>query len=295
MIPPLTILAAVDFSEPSRVALAFAARLARQCGAQLHVLHAEDPLLCRAARIRGIDLTRETREELAAFATTAAPAGDWQPLTHVLGGPAVEVICNFASREKADLLVLGMHGMSGAQRAIFGSTTEGVLRHAEVPVLAVPATWKPPHADGADLRGIGPVIAAVDFSPPSLAAAAAAARLARTLSTSLEVIHVVADLQVPTRWQAHAEAAARERMELARRDLTAALHGVPLDVPLQVHVESGRVPEAVAAEAAPIGSRHPLLVLGRRTHAQRGLGPGATAYRVLTQVKVPVLMYQPEA
>ena len=74
--PPRSILAAVDFSEPSRVALEFATRLANQCQATLHVLHVEDPLPAAAARVGHVDLLRETREGLARFtAGTAAAAG----------------------------------------------------------------------------------------------------------------------------------------------------------------------------------------------------------------------------
>lgn len=68
MTRPRSILAAVDFSDASRVALQFAARLAHQCQAELHVLHAEDPLLNAAARHHGIDLSSETREELETLA-----------------------------------------------------------------------------------------------------------------------------------------------------------------------------------------------------------------------------------
>src|SRR5436190_9153822 len=54
MIPPRAILAAVNFSDTARVALAFAARLAQHCGAELHVLYAENPLLDAAADHAGI-------------------------------------------------------------------------------------------------------------------------------------------------------------------------------------------------------------------------------------------------
>ena len=46
MFPPHRVLAAIDFSEASRVALRMAARLAAHCDSELHVLYAEDPLLC---------------------------------------------------------------------------------------------------------------------------------------------------------------------------------------------------------------------------------------------------------
>src|SRR5262249_19448682 len=57
MIPPRAVLAAVSFSDTSRVELVLAARLARHCGADLHVLYVEDPLVDAAARRAGIDLT----------------------------------------------------------------------------------------------------------------------------------------------------------------------------------------------------------------------------------------------
>src|SRR5688572_20374131 len=106
MIPPRSILAAVDFSEPSRVAFEFAARLSRQCGATLHVLYVENPLLTAAARAEGIDLTRDTREELTRF--TALAIGHSTLHQHVVTGEAPRAICDIAQREQVDLIVLGM-------------------------------------------------------------------------------------------------------------------------------------------------------------------------------------------
>jgi len=79
MIPPKVVLAAVDFSESSRRALTFAARLARHADARLHVVHAQDPLLANAARAAGVDIDAETRAELSTFMQNAPPAGDWSP------------------------------------------------------------------------------------------------------------------------------------------------------------------------------------------------------------------------
>jgi nucleotide-binding universal stress UspA family protein len=136
MLPPRVILAAVDFSEPSRVALGCAARLARHTGAALHVLHAEDQMLAAAARHAGVDLAGETRDELKAFTRAALPPGDWAPVYHVVGGNGVEVICDIARRERADVIVVGMHGMSGAERGgAPGSIAYRVLTTAEVPLL----------------------------------------------------------------------------------------------------------------------------------------------------------------
>jgi len=290
MIPPRTILAAVDFSDTSRTALAFATRLATQTGAALHVLHAEDPLLKEAARRTGVDLNKESREELRRVIETTPPTAPGEPHLHVVNGPAVEVIVHIAIRENADLVVVGSHGMSGAERLMFGSTTEGVLRRASVPILVVPRGWTPPRPDTADLSGMGPVIAAVDFTEPAIAAGAAACELAAVLSTSVEIAHVVPDLPVLERWRPHADAAIPQRTCAARRELDSILRCLHAKVPLQVHVLSGGVARSLADIAAPAGDRHPILVLGRKVERSGGT-PGAIAYRVLSLADVPVLVH----
>ena len=99
MLPPRAILAAVDFSESSRTALTLAARMAQHCGAALHVLHAEDPLLFASAAARDIDLTAQTRDELNQFVASSPPAADLSPCCAVVSGSPVPVILDIAQRE----------------------------------------------------------------------------------------------------------------------------------------------------------------------------------------------------
>jgi nucleotide-binding universal stress UspA family protein len=289
MIPPTRVLAAIDFSDASRVALTMAARLARQAGAELHVVYAIDPLLAAGAKSAGIDLARESREELQAF-TFAAVAGQTAH-HHCVDGPAAAVIGTTATREGADLVVLGAHGMSGLARVAFGSTTEAVLRHAPVSVLVVPDSWRPPHADGPDLRGTGPIVAGVDFSPASIEAARAGARLASALQTSLELVHVVRARPVLARWMPHSDAALRQEIELGRRNLAAETDRLEAQAPVQVRVESGSVAEQLAEAATTSDGRHPILVLGRRARTEAGYAPGEIAYRALMLARVPVLLH----
>jgi nucleotide-binding universal stress UspA family protein len=293
MIPPKVVLAAVDFSESARRALTFAARLARHAGARLHVVHAQDPLLANAARAAGVDIDAETRAELSVFMQRAYPAGDWSPFQEVADGPAVTVVCDTAERVNADVIVVGAHGMSGIGRLMFGSTTEGMLREADHSVFVIPDSWLPPRADADDLSGAGPVIAAVEPAPAAFAAARAARDLATLLGTSLELRHVVPAASVLSRWSGHADAAQRQRLDEARARLkdAAALRDFSPDT---IDVTSGPVAEQLAEAARERGSRRPLLVLGRRTRAERGGTPGSTAVRVLTLAEVPVLMYLPD-
>jgi nucleotide-binding universal stress UspA family protein len=291
MLPPRSILAAVDFSGPSRVALEFAARLANHCQSTLHVLHVEDALLAAAATTHGIDLSRETREELARFTASVALAGDWTPLHHhVVSGQATSTICDIAAREQVDLLVVGMHGMSGPMRALFGSTTEGVLRQADTPIFVVPDSWTAPDPGARDLSGVGPVIAAIECSYAAMAGVAAAARLASTLKTSMSAIHVVADPQVLDRWRPHADIVVTQETVKARTEIAVALAGLKTDVDIPLRIEAGSVADRLTAAAHAAGP-HPILVLGRHSRGSRRGAPGATAYRVLGLAKVPVLVY----
>lgn len=292
MIPPRAILAAVDFSDTSRVALILAARLARHCGAELHVLHAEDPLLNAAADHAGIDLAGETDEELQRFIAGAWPAAQCSPRSHVIAGAAVDVILALAHEHRADLVVVGSRGMSGAEKLVFGSTTEGLLRRADVSVLVAPAGWMPPHPDALDLSGLGPLVAAVDLSDdPSVAAAKAACTLASVLGTSVEIVHVVPAMAVLGRWRAHADAAVRDRVAAAGQELELLIRGLGCSVPVEMRVEAGAVPNRLAEAAGPARDRTPILVLGKKAPGSKGAAPGTIAYRVLSLATVPILMH----
>ena len=290
MFPPRVVLTAVDFSDPSRTALAFAARLARHCESTLHVVHAIDPVLAAGADTSQIDIVAETRDELGRFMAATLAADGAAVATHAVRGAAVEVVRDIAEREQADVIVLAMHGMSGPERVIFGSTTEGVLRKSNRSVLVVPDSWQPPRPDLLDLAGSGPVVAANDLSLPSLEATRIACRLAAVLGTSVDVVHVVSAPSVLERWSGYSMQAVRQRREAAHAELSAALRHVATTVPVDLTVDVGRVADRLAAAAAARGP-NALLVLGRGTQRERGGAPGSTAYRVLTQTAIPVLMY----
>ena len=53
-----------------------------------------------------------------------------------IGSPA-EKILEVAGKEKIDLIVMGVHGRKGLDRAIFGSVADKVVQSAPCPVLTV--------------------------------------------------------------------------------------------------------------------------------------------------------------
>jgi nucleotide-binding universal stress UspA family protein len=254
MIPPRAILAAVTLSETSRVELVLAARLARHCGAELHVLYVEDPLLDAAARHAGIDLARSTDRELQRFVAEAWPAALCSPHIHVAAGAPVDVILDVAHREGADLIVVDGARITGTEKLFFGSTTEGLLRRADVSLLVAPADWSPPRPEAADLSNLGPVIAIVDLSDqPSVAASKAAYELASVLGTSVEIVQVVPNAQMPA-----------------------------------------TLTDRLAGSAGQGAERAPMLMLGRNAPLSKNGWPGALVNRVLAGGTVPILLYVAE-
>jgi len=136
------ILCPIDFSANSASALRYAAMLARLSDARLIVLHVTDPLLAAAAATRhaaGAVLLR-TEKDLQHFVvatlrfTTPPPPAT---LLVAAGKPPREIV-KAARRHRCDLIVMGYRGAGRASRLLFGSTTEGVVRLATTPVVAVP-------------------------------------------------------------------------------------------------------------------------------------------------------------
>ena len=82
------------------------------------------------------DLVEAQRE--AARATldeTVAALGLADAETRLEFGDAGHIICQVAEELPASVVVLGTHGRSGIRRAVMGSTSDHVVRHAVCPVL----------------------------------------------------------------------------------------------------------------------------------------------------------------
>jgi nucleotide-binding universal stress UspA family protein len=251
VIPPRAVLAVVSFADTCRVALILAARLARHCGADLHVLYVEDPLLDAAAHRAGIDLAARTQRELLRFIADAWPAVLCAPETHVMAGAAVDVILDVAHRQRVDLIVVDSARMSTAERLLFGSTTDRLMRRADVSLLVAPADWTPPQPDAFDLSDLGPLVAVVDASDQSpVAATEAAAELASVLGTSVEVVRVVREEDV-----------------------------------------LGAVKNRLAETAGDAGHRAPMLVVGKNAKTSKVGWPGALVNGVVSGGTVPILLY----
>lgn len=133
------VLVASDFSEASGRAVELAVAMARESGADLHVVHVcEIPTYGDFAA--SVDLITPLSEaadvrlrELVASLRDVSPGA-----SGVLKlGAAWEQILAAAAEVGADVIVMGTHGRRGVAHAILGSVAERVVRLSEIPVLTV--------------------------------------------------------------------------------------------------------------------------------------------------------------
>jgi nucleotide-binding universal stress UspA family protein len=140
------ILCPIDFSASSLQALGFALDLARQSNGTVTLLNVvewlpeEDPTVSahfNVPEVRGH--MREDAERRLRALVTAEPR-TWCEIENVVAfGRAHREILQ-AAETTADLIVMGAQGRGGVGLALFGSTTQQVLRGASSPVLTVRGT-----------------------------------------------------------------------------------------------------------------------------------------------------------
>lgn len=142
MIKLQRILVPTDFSESARHALTYGISFAKEYDAELVLLHVVETLpVGYATDLFPVpmaevfqELSAYARKELAALHADVVARG--VAVREVLrqGRPSAEIV-NVAREETIDMIVLGTHGRGVLDKALFGSTTERVVRNAPCPVL----------------------------------------------------------------------------------------------------------------------------------------------------------------
>ncbi|UWQ51983.1 universal stress protein (plasmid) [Leisingera caerulea] len=159
MKPMITsILFATDLSHNSTLALRHAASLAHATGAEIHVLHVNEPI-SEDARItfEMFVLNEETRKSAArrrhemvkqilaerqarfwaSFEGDEAKIRDQVTSVEVTDGHPAEVILRRSVELGCDLIVLGAHD-HGFSHTFLGTVAKRVLRRSQIPTLVVP-------------------------------------------------------------------------------------------------------------------------------------------------------------
>jgi nucleotide-binding universal stress UspA family protein len=141
---PTTILLATDGSQEAKLAATTAADLAERTNSELHLITvgpdyplyelpehpAEFEDILRKNR-------REAKEMLEQQAKRIEESGVSVKETHLREGRAADEIVEVAEEIGAGLIVMGSRGQGRLRRALMGSVSDAVVRHAHCPVTIV--------------------------------------------------------------------------------------------------------------------------------------------------------------
>ncbi len=143
------IVVGTDGSETAGEAVRQASDLAKLTGAQLSIVSAYAPLSERKVKGEQRDAPTDVQYEigpredvnLVLEAAAATVRGDGVEVrTHPVEGDPAEAILDVADEIKADLIVVGNKGMTGARRFLLGSVPNKVSHHAPCSVIIVRTT-----------------------------------------------------------------------------------------------------------------------------------------------------------
>lgn len=145
-----SIVVGTDGSDTACTALRSAIDLARQCGARLHVVSAYEPVSDHRLRNQQTEVPKDLewiinpRSDVLGMLETARAeaegAGVRNVETFASQGDAADAILDVAEEKRADLIVVGNKGMTGAKRFLLGSVPNKVSHHAPCSVLIVRTT-----------------------------------------------------------------------------------------------------------------------------------------------------------
>ena len=150
---PTKILLATDGSSEAELATQTAVDLARMSGSELHVVYVEDYsssalLYPEATDPEGVEMwdpileedlerssEQRSRELLDAEVERVRSAGGTVAQAHLMMGEVAREIVHLAEDLRAGLIVMGSRGRGGIRRALMGSVSDSVVRHAHCPVM----------------------------------------------------------------------------------------------------------------------------------------------------------------
>jgi nucleotide-binding universal stress UspA family protein len=143
---PTKILLATDGSEEARQATQAAAELSKDTGSEVHVTYVlPSPRELRGHHTYSRDVMRsvleqaerEARSFLEAQAKQVGESGGKVAETHLRAGEPDKEIVKLSEELGAGAIVIGSRGLGALKRALMGTVSESVVRHAHCPVFVV--------------------------------------------------------------------------------------------------------------------------------------------------------------
>lgn len=285
----MRVLLATDGSEAARAATEWLLTFPLPTASTIRALTVASLNHARPAVLESAEGLRHTLHERAGAIVSEARdtlARRWAAVEgRVADGDAREEIIRMAEDWHADVVVLGARGLTPLKRALLGSVSTAVVRHAHCPVLVVRGRH----------QGLRTIVVGVDGSPDSLGALAFLGSLPLDPQVQLTLVGAVPPPPLPAspelgagplfldetlaRWEAEAER--------ALEGAAASFKGKVVTIVRRVLI--GPAGEEIVGNAHAVGAD--LIVVGAR-----GLGAfqrlllGSVSEYVLLHAECPVLV-----
>jgi nucleotide-binding universal stress UspA family protein len=291
---PTKILLASDGSSHSQLAARVAASIATKTNSELHVAHVGFVPAMYHPEMRGYasrfeTLQQETQQVLDEEVRQIEAKGKSVARAHLrMGRPDAEVV-ELAEELEAGLVVVGNRGLGPIKRAVMGSVSSSVVRHAHCPVMVV--REDPRHGEPAE----GPIVLAFDGSDEAKLAARAATELSESTGSEVHPIFVLPtpdhmygphfySTDIEERLLERARTEARKLLDTQSENLRSGGGKVG-----QTHLATGRPDKEIVELAEEVGAG--MIVVG-----SRGLGGvrrtlvGSVSDSVVRHAHCPVLV-----
>jgi nucleotide-binding universal stress UspA family protein len=302
---PTKILLATDGSEEADLALRTATDLATSTGSELHIVYVEATFYVFPTTdwetFGGEELPTRLDETAKETAKTKVDEqvqrvseadGEVAGAHARVGFPEAEIV-DLAEELGAGLIVMGSRGLGGVRRALTGTVSDSVVRHAHCPVMVV---------RGEPVAFPTKILLATDGSEDANLASSTATDLAKSTNSELHILYVggmpgvfyespgaiALDPDLQSRMEKDAEEAARTRL----KEQVQKIHEAGGEI-TETHARVG-FPEAKIVDLAE-EMRAGLIVIG-----SRGLGPlrralmGSVSDSVVRHAHCPVLVVRHE-
>ena len=292
-----SILCPIDFSEPSRGALRYAAVAAAYAGESVTLLTVNDPLLEQAAAMANGpgSLEADAHRELERFVSdtfSGRPASIRVEIAVATGKPDAEILRTAIERQ-ARLIVMSSRGATGIRKLFLGSVTERVLRATTVPVLVTPPAESGPATSDDIRKTIRRILVPVDITlAGSMEHTVEGARqIGVILGAQILLVHVVEPVRAMVPGHVFAANVDNERRDQAEQRLQAFVESLPDEPRIEPLVVFGEPAEEVAKIATD--RQAGLVVMGLHASAVAGARMGSVTYRVLSVTHGLVLALPP--
>jgi nucleotide-binding universal stress UspA family protein len=140
----MNILVPTDFSENAQVAIDYVYNHFNTKNLNVWLIHSiKEPKSTTGVLLRLDNLMKKDAEEdMGKLLSYCKETYNAEPKTIIKQGYLTDWVEQYGASYEIDLIVMGTNGESNLEERLFGSVTESVIRTSNIPVFAIPHTYK---------------------------------------------------------------------------------------------------------------------------------------------------------